>query len=87
MQLDICHDLRFVLPPDYVNWIRVSMWDNNTLFPLTENIQAMSSDAYLQDNDCKILFDIDGNVLRPQYSELDKARLDNTQKSIYLNVV
>lgn len=85
LQLDICHDLRFVLPPDYVNWIRVSMWDNNTLFPLTENIQAMSSDAYLQDNDCKILFDIDGNVLRPQYSELDKARLDNTQKSIYLN--
>ena len=85
LQLDVCDNLRFVLPPDYVNWIRVSMWKNQMLFPLTENIQAMSSDAYLQDNDCRILFDINGNVLRPQNSELDQARIDKTKKSIYLN--
>ena len=85
LQLDICDTLRFVLPSDYVNWIRVSLWDNGALYPLTENIQAMSSNAYLQDNNCKILFDIDGNILRPQYSQLDKARFDKTTQSIYLN--
>ena len=85
LQLDVCDSLRFVLPPDYVNWIRVSLWENGSLFPMTENIQAMTSDAYLQDNDCRILFDIDGNVLRPQHSELDLARLNNTTQSIYLN--
>ena len=85
LQLDICDSLRFVLPPDYVNWIRVSMWKNQMLFPLTENIQAISSDAYLQDNDCRILFDLDGNILRPNASEIDQARFDNTKRSIYLN--
>ena len=85
LQLDVCDSLRFVLPPDYVNWIRVSLWENGMLFPMTENIQAMSSDAYLQDNDCRILFDLDGNVLRPQNSELDMARIDGSKKSIYLN--
>ncbi len=85
LQLDVCDRLRFVLPPDYVNWIRVSLWENGTLFPLTENIQVISSDAYLQDNDCRILFDINGNVLRPQDSEIDISRFDDTQRSIYLN--
>ena len=85
LQLDVCENLRFVLPPDYVNWIRISLWKNGTLFPLTENIQAISSDAYLQDNNCKILFDADGNVLRPNNSEIDQARLDKTKTSIYLN--
>ncbi len=85
LQLDICDSLRFVLPPDYVNWIRISLWENGYLFPLTENIQAISSDAYLQDNDCRILFDLDGNILRPNASEIDQARFDNTKRSIYLN--
>lgn len=85
LQLNVCDDLRFVLPPDYVNWIRISLWKDGTIFPLTENIQVMSSDAYLQDNNCNILFDAEGNVLRPQNSPLDKARLDKTKKSIYLN--
>jgi len=85
LQLDVCDNLRFVLPPDYVNWIRISMWANGTLFPLTENIQAISSDAYLQDNNCRILFDVDGNILRPQDSPIDISRFDNTKRSIYLN--
>jgi hypothetical protein len=85
LQLDVCDSLRFVLPQDYVNWIRISLWENGYLFPLTENIQAISSDAYLQDNDCRILFDLDGNILRPNASEIDQARFDNTKRSIYLN--
>ena len=71
LQLTVCDDLRFVLPSDYVNWVRVSMWRNGLLFPLTENIQTNWSSAYLQDNNCKILFDQDGYALSPQNSPID----------------
>ena len=64
LELDVCDNLRFVLPPDYVNWVRISMYKDNVLMPLTENIQTNYSDAYLQDNNCRILFDQDGNVLK-----------------------
>ena len=85
LELDVCDSLRFVLPPDYVNWVRVSMYKDNLLLPLTENIQTNYSDAYLQDNNCRILFDEDGNVLKPEYSGLDIDRITSQQKSIYLN--
>ncbi len=85
LQLTVCDDLRFVLPSDYVNWVRVSMWRNGLLFPLTENIQTNWSSAYLQDNNCKILFDQDGYALSPQNSPIDLARLENRKRSIYLN--
>tara|TARA_R100000773_G_C4219478_1_gene118067 strand:- start:781 stop:1704 length:924 start_codon:yes stop_codon:yes gene_type:complete len=85
LELDVCDNLRFVLPPDYVNWVRISMYKDNLLMPLTENIQTNYSGAYLQDNNCKILFDQDGNVLKPEYSDLDFDRITNQKKSIYLN--
>jgi len=52
LQLTVCNTLRYVLPPDYVNWVRVSMYKNGLLYPLTENIQTNWSGAYLQDNNC-----------------------------------
>lgn len=85
LELDVCATLRFVLPPNFVNWIRISLFKDGVLRPLTENIQANSADAYLQDNNCRILFDINGNILKPQHSGLDLGRLDNSNKSIYLN--
>ena len=85
LELDVCDDLRYILPADYVNWVRVSIYYNGTLFPLTENIQINSATAYLQDNNCNILFDASGNVLKPQYSQIDTDRLNKTKKSIYLN--
>lgn len=85
LQLNVDDALRFVLPPDYVNWVRVSLYKDGLIRPLTENIQVNSSSAYLQDNNYKILFDEDGNVLKPEFSELDMDRITGTQKSIYLN--
>lgn len=84
LELNVSDLLRFVLPPDYVNWVRISLYKNGVLRPLTENIQATSSDAYLQDNNYRILFDINGNVLKPQFSFLDTDRIEGTKKSIYL---
>ena len=55
------------------------------MLPLTENIQTNYSKAYLQDNNCNILFDQDGNVLKPEHSTIDLERIRGTKKSIYLN--
>ena len=85
LELDVCDSLRFVLPPDFVNWVRISMFKDGVLRPLTENIQTISSTSYLQDNDCNILFDHLGNVLKAEYSNIDIERIKGTKKSIYLN--
>jgi len=85
LELSVCDSLRFVLPHDYVNWVRISLYKDGLLRPLTENIQTNYSNAYLQDNNCYILFDQNGGILRPQNSGIDMDRLAGTKKSIYLN--
>ena len=40
LELDVCDNLRFVLPPDYVNWVRVSLFKDGVLRQLVEKIQA-----------------------------------------------
>lgn len=85
LELSVCDQLRYVLPSDFVNWVRVSLYKDGVLFPLTENIQVLSSKAYLQDHNCEILFDQDGNILEPEFSNIDYERIKGTKKSIYLN--
>lgn len=85
LQLNVTDTLRFILPHDYVNWVRISMHKNGRLYPLSENIQTNFSDAYLQDSSGNILFDINGNVLRPENSPIDSDRIEGLTKSIYLN--
>jgi hypothetical protein len=85
LELSVCDTLRYVLPHDYVNWVRISLYKDGILRPLTENIQTNWSKAYLQDNDCRILFDEDKNILEPEYSGIDYDRITGSKKSIYLN--
>lgn len=85
LELDVAESLRFVLPPDFVNWVRISLFKDGLLFPMTENAQILSANAYLQDNSANILFDSDGNILKPENSNIDYERLQGTKKSIYLN--
>lgn len=85
LELTVDDSLRYILPSDYVNWVRVNLYKDGYLRPLTENIQILSAQAYLQDQQGVILFDQNGNVLQPQFSEIDQQRLDGTKKSIYLN--
>jgi hypothetical protein len=85
LQLTITDQYRFILPSDFVNWVRVSMYKNGYLYPLTENIQVNYAKSYLQDNNERILFDVDGNALSPEFSEIDYQRITGGKKSIYLN--
>ena len=85
LELNVCDNLRFILPPDYVNWVRISVYKNGLLYPLQENIQVNGAKSYLQANDCSILFDADGNILEASQSQLDFDRITGTKKSIYLN--
>jgi hypothetical protein len=85
LELNVPDNLKYVLPPDYVNWVRISLYKDGWLRPLSENIQTLSSKAYLQDNTGRILFDQDGNALSPEYSNIDFDNLSKRKKSIYLN--
>jgi len=85
LELTVPDSLIYVLPYDFVNWVRISLYKDGWLRPLTENIQTISSNAYLQDNKGMILFDQNGNILQPQNSQIDTDRLNKMKKSIYLN--
>jgi len=85
LELEVSENLRFILPPDFVNWIRISMYKNGTLFPLTENIQANSAISYLRDNDNSILFDESGEIIQPEQSELDIDRINGAARTLYFN--
>jgi hypothetical protein len=85
LELNVTENLRYVLPSDYVNWVRISMYKDGVLYPLSENVQTQTSNAYLQDNTGRILFDIDGNILKPQFSHIDYDRITGTKQSIYLD--
>ena len=86
LELEVFDNLTFVLPSDYVNWIRISLYKDGWLRPLTENIQVNSAQAYLQGSGGTLSFDSDGNVITTE-SQLDIDRKDGNQKSIYLNQV
>jgi len=85
LEMKIDGNLRFILPSDYVNWVRISLYKDGFLRPLTENVQVGSALAYLKDNDNNILFDEQGRALSPEYSNLDIDRIKGSKRSIYLN--
>ena len=85
LELTVPDTLRFILPSDYVNWVRISLYKDGWLRPMSENIQTLSAKAYLQDNTGRILFDNYGNALSPEYSDIDFDRLTKIKKSVYLN--
>ena len=63
LELTVNDSASVVLPPDYVNWVRISLSKNGLLYPLHENNKTNFAKSYLQDNQYKVLFDEDGNVL------------------------
>jgi hypothetical protein len=84
LELTVFDNLTFVLPNDYVNWIRISLYKDGWLRPLNENIQVNSAQAYLQGAGGTLTFNADGTVITTD-SQLDTERKNGQQNSIYLN--
>ena len=72
-------ELKMVMPPDYINYVRISVLSGNVLLPLTENRRPMSATGYLQDNNLDIIFDADGEIVTGD-SKVDILR---QQKTLY----
>tara|TARA_R100001163_G_scaffold64101_1_gene57552 strand:+ start:2790 stop:3704 length:915 start_codon:yes stop_codon:yes gene_type:complete len=84
LELKVYDDLKFVLPSDYVNWVKLYMLKDNVLRELTENIQVQSAISYLQTNTAVFTYDGSNNATIVA-SELDTDRKDGSLRSIYLN--
>lgn len=84
LELTVYDDLRFVLPTDYVNWVKLYLFQGNTLRELTENIQVQSAVSYIQTATATFTYD-SGNNVNTEESDLDSARKSGALNSIYLN--
>ena len=65
LSLTVSPLLTIVLPPDYINYVRISWVDSEgILHPMAVNSNKTFADTYLQDHAYKILFDNEGCVLK-----------------------
>jgi hypothetical protein len=64
IELELSQSLMVTLPPDYVNYVRIS-WvnENNELVPMAMDGRIKIAKEYLQDHEYNLLFDDTGCVL------------------------
>ena len=84
LELKVDDDLKFILPPDYVNYVRISVEKDGVIYPLHENVSINYATEYLQDNNNDLLFDQHGEVLEAENSNLDRKRLAGYPKTLFL---
>lgn len=77
IEMEVGDNLKFILPSDYVNYVRISILTNGVLRPLYENRKVNTALGYLQDNNYNILFDQNGEILIGD-SQLDTDRKNQT---------
>ena len=86
LQLTVSDDLRFILPSNYVNWVRISMYKDGYIRPLTENIQVMSTIQYEQNINGTIVFDINDNVIKTEIINCIKELFLLINKFLMINL-
>lgn len=77
MELEVNpNTLTLTIPPDYVNYVRIS-WvdDNGKLRPMQMNEKSTIAREYLQDHAYNILFDNDGS---PLWGDSDNINIDTS---------
>ena len=84
MEIQLSSTLQMSLPSDYVNWVKLYLFQGNTLRELTENIQVQSAVSFIQSSTSSFTYDSDNNATVVS-STLDAARTDGSLNSIYLN--
>lgn len=86
VELELGEDLSIIMPPDYVQYVRISWLDKQTgqFRPMSENRRMAIATAYLQDHEAKILFDDQGNILEgTSASELIHSNQSNNGVNDY----
>lgn len=64
IELQLSPSLKITLPPDFVNFVRISYVDENgQLNPMAVDHRMSIAEAYLQDSQYNLLFDSEGRVL------------------------
>ena len=79
LEFEMGDNLKLVMPPDYINYVRISMLRQGVLLQLSENRSVMDATAYLQDNQGDIVFDSNGNVVVGQ----SKLNILNQEQQLY----
>lgn len=70
IELDLSPTLNVVLPPDFINYVRISWLDSNgNLHPMAMDESISTATEYLQDNEYELLFDNEGYVLEGSKSK------------------
>jgi len=82
LEFKIGPDLKLILPPDYMNYVRVSLETEGILHPLFESKSVNYASTYLKDSADNILYDQNGEVLTGT-SELDMKRLQGYPKALF----
>jgi len=76
---EIQSSLKYIMPSDYVDFLRISKLTNGVMYPMVENRNAFSADSYLRDSSNEILFDSNGEILLSSSSELEQSRVNGIQ--------
>lgn len=66
IEIQLGDSLKLIMPPDYIDYVRMSINVEGILYPMSENKQPLSASAYLQDNNYNILFDSNGEIITGQ---------------------
>lgn len=65
IELDLSPTLNVIIPPDFVNYVRISwVGKDGQLYPMAMDNRMSIAQVYLQDNNYNILFDSSGSVLK-----------------------
>jgi len=65
IELELSPSLMVTLPPDFVNYVRISwVGEDNQLHPMAEDRRMSIAQEYLQDDNYNLLFDDEGEVLQ-----------------------
>lgn len=90
IELDLSPMLTVVLPPDFVNYVRISwVGENGVLHPMAMDNRMSIAQVYLQDNNFDLLFDADGCVLQDDVlpagasDNMDDVNSSNSNCSCY----
>ncbi len=89
IEIEVSPMLNFILPQDYVNYVKLSYCNQNGIEKIIYPARITSNPVpYLQDNNYEYIFDEqNGAVVKPQPSETWKKFRDSSQRSeIYENV-